>query len=248
MSHVDENDALYHRIRSGDKAAIDEMIERNMPLAKSRVTEFLKDYRRFRHLREDLQGEGFFALTKAVQSFATTEVEKPTGYIVSAIDFALSDYIDSEIGAGMMPVRTVQRRRSNGESLPEQLPFDVAKPPAQLWREPSGHVTRKELPSDSQQDTFAVTEPIQFGTPSKSKVSHSDAEQFIDRFEQAGTAPDTDILDQILACCESEQDETIVRLRIKGYTDDEIGEQIGVSRATVQRRRAAIEDRFDLRS
>jgi len=238
-SNVDENDTLYQRIRSGDQNAVAEMIERNTPLVKSRVGKFVKDYERFRYLFDDLVSEGFLALTRVVNSFSESEVTKPTGRMVSEIDYTLKNYVDAETGAGMMPTRTVQRRRSR-ESLPKQLPFDVAEPPVHLWRNASGHVIRKQIPNDSAADTFAVIEPVQFGTPNNS----SDAEQFINRFEQ-DAAPD--LLDTLLACCETEEDETIVRLRIEGYTDKEIGEQLGISRATVGRRRAAIEKRFNER-
>jgi len=234
MNHVDENDALYQRIRSGDTAAVAEMIERNMPLVKSRVTLFLTDYRRFRHLRDDLTGEGFLALTEAVNSFAGKDIGKPTGYIVSAIDCSLSKYVDSETGSGLMSGRTVQRRRSRKQPLPQQLPIDVAEPPAHLWRNASGRIERKQIDSDSDYDSF--------GRPSK--TSHTDAEQFINRFEN-DDATGSDLLDSILACCECEEDETIVRLRIKGYNDEEIGEQIGLSRQTVNRRRKEIEERFE---
>jgi RNA polymerase sigma factor (sigma-70 family) len=241
MNHVDENDDLYRRIRSGENATVAKMIERNLPLVKSRVGVFLKEYGRFRHLFDDLVGEGFMALTDAVNSFATKAVSKPTGYIVSAIDFALSNYVDAEIGAGMMGERTVQRRRANGDSLPEQLPFDIAEPPAHLWQDASGRTVRKKIEDEN---SAAELPELERDEPETKRIGigHDDAKQLIARYEQDGKP---DLLDQILACCESEEEKTIVRLRIEGYTDEEIGEQLGLSRQTVGRRRKAIEERVN---
>jgi len=233
MSHVDKNDTFYQRIRAGNKSAVDEMILGNLPLVKSRVGDFLKEYRRFKRLKDDLYGEGILALTQAVNSFANREVEKPTGCIVSAIDYALKNYVDSECGHGLMSRRTVQRRRASDDSLPQHLPFDVAEPPAKLWRNASGRMGPKQIDSDGEYDSF--------GRPSN--VSHSDAEQISDRYAQETAS--TDVLDQILACCESEQEQEIIRLRIDGNTDEEIGEQLGISRQTVGRRRERIEERFE---
>jgi RNA polymerase sigma factor (sigma-70 family) len=222
------------------------MIERNMPLVKSRVGVFLEEYRRFRHLFDDLCSEGFLALTHAVQSFAEREVEKPTGCIVAAIDYALENYVDSEIGYGMMTSRTVQRRRKGRDALPDRLPFDVGEPPVHLWRNANSHVVRKPIGEDNGLPVAGnVTQKSINGdledTGRKSNVTHTDAKQFISRYELDGQS---DLLDSILACCESEQEQTIVRLRVQGYTDADIGEQLGLSRATVGRRRKEIEQRM----
>lgn len=246
MNHVDENDALYQRIRSGDAAAVATMIERNAPLVKSQVTLFLKEHRRFRHLFDDLLGEGYLALTEAVNSFAQREVEKPTGCVVSAIDFALSNYVDLEVGAGMMSDRTVQRRRLRNAPLPERLPFDVAAPSPGLWRKASGHVVPKPICADdgvqqiSSDTGLAETPNHELDRPPQS--SHADARQFIDRF-----SPDTasELLGEILACCQTEEDEAIVNLRMDGFTDVQIAEQLGMSRQKVNRLRNAIEQRFE---
>ena len=44
--NIEANDALYERIRAGDSTAVNEMIERNLPLAESRLRVFLREYRR----------------------------------------------------------------------------------------------------------------------------------------------------------------------------------------------------------
>lgn len=240
---TDENYALYQRIRSGDNSAVAEMIERNMPLVKSRVGLFLKEYRRFRHLFDDLYGEGILALTEAVNSFKERDIAKPTGFVVSAIDYALKNYVDAEIGAGLMSRSSVQRRRSRDESLPNQLPIDVARPPARIWQNATGRVVRKAIEHETAENEISDSDipASQFGVKTKG-VSHADAEQFIAQFEQDGA---TDLLETILTCCESDEEREIVRLRIYGYTDEEIGEQLGISRQTVGRRRERIEERFE---
>jgi RNA polymerase sigma factor (sigma-70 family) len=229
-SNVDTNDTFYERIRAGDKPAIDAMILGNLSLVKSRLNLFLKQYRRFRHLFDDLYGEGLLALTEAVNSFAESEADKPTGRIVSAIDYALKNYVDSEIGAGLMSRSTVQRRRSSDDPLPQRLPLDVADPPVELWNGANGRVDRKQVALDS--------------LGPKRRVSRADARQII-RETVADIEPDSDLLHRILECCETGEEKEIVRLRIDGHSDEEIGEQLGISRQTVGRRRETIEERFE---
>jgi len=206
------------------------MILGNLPLAERRLSSFLKQYRRFRHLRDDLYGEAIVALTQAANSFAEREADKPTSYVISKIDHALKNYVDSEIGAGLMSRNTVQRRRASEEPLPQRLPIDVEKPPAELWNSENGHVDRTQVELES--------------LGPKRRVSRADARDLI-RETVADTGPDSDLLDRILECCESEQEKEIVRLRIDGHTDKEIGELLGISRQTVNRRRERIEERFE---
>jgi len=253
-SNVDANVALYHRIRGGDKAAISEMIERNMPLVVSRVGNFLNSYRKYRHLNDDLIGEGYMALTTAVNSFVTDAAAKPTGKIVFRIDKALGDYIDSEVGAGQMSVRTVQRRRSQSKSLPNQLPFDIDNPPANLWPQADGRVIRKQIVDEGEgwdklgsHDHADHTTDQLAGATRMRNVSQADAKELIRSQVHPDTTPETDLLDTILACCECEEDEMIVSLRLKGYVDAEIGEQMGISQQTVNIRRKAIEQRYEER-
>lgn len=226
---TDENDALYQRIRSGDNSAIDGMILGNLPLVESRLNSFLKQYRRFRHLRDDLYGEAILALTQAVNSFAERDADKPMCYVVSRIDYALKNYVDSEIGAGLMSRSTVQRRRASEKPLPQRLPLDVEKPPAELWNGANGRMDRTKVQLDS--------------LGPERRVSRSDAREVIRA--TVADSQDSDVLELILACCETDEERAIVRLRIDGHTDEEIGEQLGVSRQTVNRRRQAIEERFE---
>jgi len=228
--NLEENDALYQRIRAGDKAAIDEMILGNLPLVESRLRLFLKEYRRFKHLKDDLYGEAILALTEAVNSFAEREADKPTGYIISKIDHALKNYVDSEIGAGSMSRSTIQRRRSSDDPLPQRLPLDVADPPAELWNSADGRVDRTQVELNS--------------LGPKRRVSRADAREVI-RETVADTGPDSDLLDRILECCDTDEERAIVGLRIDGHNDEEIGKQFGLSRQTVNRRRAEIEERFE---
>lgn len=53
-----------------------------------------------------------------------------------------------------------------------------------------------------------------------------------------------DMMDMFEAACETEQDRQILDLRIKGYLDTEIADQLGIGRWTVHYSRRAFEERF----
>lgn len=251
-STIDENDTLYHRIKDGDTTAVAEMIERNMPLVKSRVGVFITSFRRFKHLHEDLVSEGYMALVKTVNKFGDSETKKPTGRLVFDIDKALGDYIDSEIGAGMMADRTVRSRRSKNKSLPEQLPYNTNNLPANLWTRADGRVIRKQIVDEQSGWAASVerggsTDDRLANIDHEAQIGTTDSKEMIACFTQPDTTPQDDLLDTILACCECDEEEMIVNLRLKGYTDAEIGEQLSVSQHTIWTRRKAIEERFNKR-
>lgn len=225
-SNIADNDALYLRIREGDESAIGEMIERNIPLVLSRVVNFRNSYTRFRHLNDDLVGEGLAALTNTVMSFAQSETHKPTGRIVFEVDCALGNYIDSEIGGGMVSSRGIRRLRVTGQPLPNRLNFDTHRPPPDLWNDNG----REPLKQDGAETRFT---PTRHDPKLRDRLSHQDI------------TGETMMLDTILGCCECEEDEMIVQLRIKGYVDEEIASQMGISRRTVCARRQSIEQRFN---
>ena len=99
-----------------------------------------------------------------------------------------------------------------------------------MWDGADGRVARKKVQLDA--------------LGPERKVSRTDAREVI-RATVDDTGPDSNLLDRILACCETYEDRAIVSLRIEGYTDAEIGEELGLSRQTVNRRREAIEERFE---
>lgn len=249
-SSVDENMGLYERIRSGDESAIREMIERNMPLALGRANAFSMSHRRFKHLKDDLVGEAYLALTTVVRSFVENEATKPTGRMVFEIDRHLGDYIDTEIGSGMMSSRSVQRKRADGD-IPHRLPIDVSKPPRSLWNHADGRVVRKIISEEGNSGQVAdLAEGSPYNGPAdiigkKDQISRGDARQLVATHIQPDSSERGDLLDLILSVCGCEEEEMIVQLRIKGYTDTEIGEQMNLSQQTVSLRRQQIEERFE---
>ncbi len=250
----EENAALYARIKTGDKSAIKEMIERNIPGVLACVGSFVQSYHRFKHLHEDLVGEGLMALTKTVNSFTDITVEKhPSGRIVFEIDRALGDYVDAEIGSGMLSARSVRGYRKNEDALPSQLPFDVNDPPANIWNKVDGRVVKKAIvdPQDGVMHQLAhAAHRVEVQTDNADhdcRLETNDARQLVSHYEQTNSHSVHELLDLILACCECEEDEQIVDLRSKGYTDAEVAEQMNLSRRTVCRRRERIEERFEKR-
>ncbi len=246
-SSVDENMDLYTRIRAGDERAINEMIERNMPLALDRANTFLKSYRRFRHLKDDMVSEAYLALTTVVRSFVEHEAAKPTGKMVFEIDKRLGNFIDTEIGAGMMSDRSVRRKRAAGD-IPNRLPIDMHDPPKTLWQHADGRVQAKPLSDEGGGDVSANTNPdlrVSDLVSRKDQISRVDARQLVEAHTTPDRTTDNDLLDLILSCCGCEEEEMIVQLRVKGYTDEEIGEQLTIPTRTVCLRREQIEERFD---
>lgn len=64
---------------------------------------------------------------------------------------------------------------------------------------------------------------------------------------QSGLSPDiTGVEDVVDSIVETPLEAEIVRLRVEGYSDDEIGEQLGYSRQTVQVIRQDLHDRLNL--
>lgn len=253
-----ENAVLYARIKSGDKAAITEMIERNIPGVLSCVGSFLQSYRRFKHLREDLVSEGLLALTKTVNSFTEITLEKhPSGRIVFEIDVALGNYVDEQIGAGMLSSRSISRHRASGTTLPNQLPFDVNEPPANIWTKVDGRVVKKaitDIEDSACWDQLAHAARGSGGNESTAldnidrecRLETNDARQLATHYDRSdSTAVEHELLDLILACCACDEDKMIVDLRVKGYTDTEIAEQMNFSQKTIWTRRKRIEQRFE---
>jgi RNA polymerase sigma factor (sigma-70 family) len=242
---VDENDALYHRIHGGDRAAIKEMIERNTPLVLSRVGNFLKEYHRFNHLKDDLVSEGYLSLTRTVNKFTTDTVEKPTGQIVFELDKAFGNYIDQELGEGMMSNRTVQRRRQSKNALPGRLHINIDSPPANLWSHAEGRVIRKHiLDENGPQDNDKWLGSLE-NVHNESKLNSDDGQKIVQQYTSEDSTSESDLFDALIACCECEEDEMILTLRVKGYTDAEIGGQLGLAQQTVNVRRLRICERYE---
>lgn len=247
-STVDENDALYHRIRDGEHELIPVMIERNIPLVKSRVGFFLATHRRFRHLHEDLTSEGYVVLTTVVNSFIDTPTDKPTGRLVFDLDKAFGDYADQELGSGTMSGRSVRRRRSEGKPLPSKLPYDPNSLPAHLWFEADGRVIRKLIVTNTGGSLDAGHEPDRLASfVNESDVTSGEAHQLIASNTENDGSGERELMDEIIACCGCDEDVMIVELRIKGYTDAEIAEQLQVSQWTVWTRRKALYELYQER-
>jgi hypothetical protein len=53
------------------------------------------------------------------------------------------------------------------------------------------------------------------------------------------------IIDTLLDCCEDVYDKAIIRYRVEGYTDQEIGDMLGMSQSTVLMRRRRIQRKYN---
>src|SRR5689334_13872772 len=110
------NDELYPLVAAGDKAAHERMILNNVDLVEWRVDEFVRRVPSAETLRDDLISEGYLALTQAVDDLCNGESQcsNPTGYLSTAIQFAIEKYDDRQAMIAMPP-RTKARARDNDE-------------------------------------------------------------------------------------------------------------------------------------
>lgn len=121
----DSNDRLYPRVVAGDQEAIKKMIESNMSLVVDKVDSFIGCFPGVAHLRDDMIGEGFFGLTKAVRLMSESgakEGANPTGYISFWIKKHIGLVVDGEYANGACST-TIADRKSKGEELPHQVPM-----------------------------------------------------------------------------------------------------------------------------
>lgn len=80
-----QNAALYERIRQGDEAAINEMIEGNIALVIVTVSNYIKRNPTFQYMQDDLQSACYLALTHTVNQLRTVNVANPMGYIYESL-------------------------------------------------------------------------------------------------------------------------------------------------------------------
>ena len=81
----EQNEAIYERIRQGDKSAVNEMIEGNIALVIITVAHYIEKNPTFRYMQEDLQSACYVALTNAVNRFSEASADNPMGYIYEAL-------------------------------------------------------------------------------------------------------------------------------------------------------------------
>lgn len=119
-SDIDTNAQLHRRACAGDEDAKRALIENNMPLVVSKVDSLLRKIPHLGHLRDDLTGEGFLGLTKAVDTLCKRpKVTKPSGYLRKSILNAFADLIEAEVPP-CYSRRTYGRALETGRRLPEQ--------------------------------------------------------------------------------------------------------------------------------
>src|SRR5438876_451182 len=97
------NDTLYPKVAAGDKGAIRQMIESNMPLVLTKVESYIGAYPDLSYLRDDLVGEGMLGLTEAVNRMAQDgpiDKPNPTGYICVWIMKMIGEVVDKESAGG----------------------------------------------------------------------------------------------------------------------------------------------------
>jgi len=120
------NRALYDRIRSGDKAAINEMIEANMERVDKLLEKRKRKHEKFCIHEDDLRSVGYVKLVNVVQRFAGPHKEpRDIGkYLNTAIGRAIDGAADESelVGPGADTQRKA-RRSEEGEPFAECRPI-----------------------------------------------------------------------------------------------------------------------------
>ena len=122
----EENQVLYERVASGDKAARDEMIERNMALVFEKVNSFVATHRNIRYLQDDLVSSGTIGLVKAVDAMAADGgcSRDPVGCICGSIIHTMSDLFETE---SPINVSRRVRKRPTSQPVPTRETFNPEK-------------------------------------------------------------------------------------------------------------------------
>lgn len=175
------NEELCERIAKGDMAARDQLIANSMKLVLYRVGKFLATCQRLRHLKDDITGDCFLAITELIGRIADGKVAvegRVTPFLSRTIAYVLYD------------------AAHNNEQKTE------------LLNDP----TMRSL-------TYCAFDSVAC----------------------------VDLRDELAACCETNLDSNILRLRQEGYTFEAIAKLNCVSDIMVRRAFKAIEERFNAR-
>lgn len=146
---IEQNDVLYKRLVSGDKAARDEMIEGNVALAVYRVDAYLRSAPQMAYYRDDMIAVGLLGLCETVDSMSRKgSISKPTACISEAIDRQISNAVD-KANTIVVPDRTQRQARANGSPIsPPKVGPDTAL------------INYNDLSGIESEDVLALTEEV----------------------------------------------------------------------------------------
>ena len=113
--NFEQNNELYSAVVSGDVAAREALIVRNMPLIVVKVDAFIRYVPGVAYLRDDLISAGYIALVEAVNNIAKGKVQMKAvnAYIGRAVRLSLGHLIDNEHSV-RVPRETSRRQRNKG--------------------------------------------------------------------------------------------------------------------------------------
>lgn len=123
-SNYEKNDKLCERIYNGDDTAIAEMVESNMAIVTWKVNELLTRCPHFSFYRDDLLSVGLGTLTIKVRGFRKQKVNRPTRYLIRAIEEEIRNAIDEE-STIRVPARA--QRHALKEGKPIKVPKAVSE-------------------------------------------------------------------------------------------------------------------------
>ena len=112
--YKEDNPKLYERIKSGDHAAVDEMIVVNQELVQDRVDAYIKRNEDMAYLEDELVGDAILVLVVEVQGMRSNHsIDNPTGYLTTAIDRSILTTA-AEDSAIHIPRRTKSKAAAAG--------------------------------------------------------------------------------------------------------------------------------------
>lgn len=208
-----------------DLAERNKLVEQLLPIRGEVVREFIADRPSAESLEEDLMQDAAIILIEAVDNYA--KCKQPgniNGYCAQAIRNGLLDAWN-ESSSELRPHRTTYVRKRKA------IESEIAAAREKLKATPDNQALNdrmRRLIDELDESLNLNVEPI-VEPPADYRV---DPAKF------------ADLIDDILDCCETDDELEIIELRADGKTDAKIGDEMGCDQKTVQRRRRKIEKKF----
>lgn len=221
---VQSNNELYPRVASGCAVARQHMILSNIGLLLSEADRFLAFVPECKHLRDDLISDAFVGLVEAVNRMSTggpVSNPNPTGFMSINIRGCFGKTIERE-----HTIRIPRRSRKRNEQ--KGL---VVKTFVQDY----SHTLESALMGGNDEDEFD-------NDTAQSEDSY-DSDEFAQTFVYDDRSMQ-DLRETLDACCETDAERTIIRMREQNYVDREIAEVLGLPLTTTYVLRRTIYARF----
>ena len=210
----EENARLFEEAKSGSNSATEMLITGNMKLVSAALGRFLASYPFAEYLVDDLFAEGLMVLSRGVQRLAKEESD----VIFAELDEASLGSLEDEDETNYNPIG--------------YLYISIYRAIQTLYERDSS-VAIKDRTRDR-------------NTPAGHNCPTKKLDRSMKFFEGLAQDPFAEIycLEALQGSCQSPTDREIINLRVKGYNDYEIAEQLGIPRLKLWRARRRLYARY----